>query len=169
MIDSDTWNIPEESLFGILAGEQPVPVPNDNDLAFQAIQGQLDEYIIEHLPKEFWGSRFYLDSKEVIETPPFPSSYHKHKRKDIQTIHKLTSIANHADSNLLRFYNSRLSRIRTNQFLDTLCEQYKDFIDERLYYGNSFICSALQKARERVEYVIEDLYTKAPYQKRKIV
>lgn len=127
----DMWSIPEESIFGIIAGEEPIPIPKGNEDAFRAIQGQLDEYIVSHLPEEFWGSQFYLDSTTELNVPSFDiSRYAKYKKADKKLIQKMVSKANSIDMNLLRFYNKRFSRKRTAKYLDALCDRFAKFIDE---------------------------------------
>lgn len=131
LTDSNTWSIPDESLFAILAGEEPLPCPINNEDAFQSIQSQLDSYIVDRLPKEFWGSKFYLTSSSQVDPPSYQSSsYMKYKKKDIRTIHRMTNIANSVDTSLLRFYNRRFSPSRTSRFLDTLCDRFSSFIDK---------------------------------------
>lgn len=130
-MDPNTYKIPEESLFGILSGEEPIPIPKGNESAFEAIQGQLDDYIVDHLPKEFWGSRFYINSNVEIDFPPFDlNRYSKHMKRDRKMIKKMITQANLVDMNLLRFYNKRFSRTRTSKYLDELCERFGQFVDE---------------------------------------
>ena len=127
-VDANTWNIPEDSIFGILAGETPLPIPKNNEDAFNAIQGQMDKYIVDHLPSEFWGSQFYLPSKSKVHCPKLEHSHNV--RKDIKLIRSLTALANCTDTNILRLYNRRLSPKRSKSYLNSLREKFKHIVSE---------------------------------------
>lgn len=169
-VDHNVWSVPEESLFPILAGEQPLPVPRNNYWGFRSVQGQLDDYIVRTLPKEFWGSCFYMDSdKYRIRESPIPNRSEEELKRDCALITELTDKANEEEVDMLKFYKKRISKKRAKRTLRAIGKKVKDLVDEEYSFHRVLMCSVLKRAMERMDSILNDISKKKPYRCRSVL
>ena len=121
----------DENLFRMLADEIPVPSLSEDSKEGGQVRGRLDRYIVDTLPREFWGSRFYLDSDVVVEREQSPEAEQTKKLVDAGSslIDELASIVNSKDIHVLSHFNSRFSRRRTKRFLDSVQSDTQYVVD----------------------------------------
>lgn len=132
-VDHDTWSVPDDSIFPILAGEQPLPVPRNNYWAFRSVQQQLDEYIVKTLPKEFWGSEFYLASSKHLErSEPLPLRSEMEVDADVELADALSEKANAMDVDMLKFFRKRISKKRAMKAITECGDKLKDIVGDEL-------------------------------------
>ena len=169
-VDHDVWSIPEESLFPILAGELPLPVPRNNYWGFRSVQGQLDDYIVRTLPKEFWGSCFYMDSdKYRMRESPIPNRSEEELKGDCALITELTEKANEKEVDILKFYKKRISKKRAKKTLNAIGKRVNDLVGEEYSCHRVLTHSVLRKAMERMDAILNDISKKKPYRCRSIL
>lgn len=169
-VDHDTWSIPEDSLFPILAGEQPVPVPRNNYWAFRSVQQQLDEYIVKTLPKEFWGSEFYLASSKHLErSEPLPVRSEVGLEADVEVADVLCEKANAMQVDMLKFFRKRVSKKRAMKAIVACGEELKDIVGDEWEWCGGLMASAVERAKKRMEVILEDISKKKPYRCRSAI
>ena len=169
-VDHNVWSVPEESLFPILAGEQPLPVPRNNYWGFRSVQGQLDDYIVRTLPKEFWGSCFYMNSdKYRTRESPIPNRSEEELKGDCTLITELAKKANEEEVDMLKFYKKRISKKRAKRTLRAIGKKVKDLVDEEYSFHRVLMCSVLKRAMERMDSILNDISKKKPYRCRSVL
>lgn len=124
-------HIAKETIEPILAGELRLPAPEEES-CFCSIQDQVDQTIVRHLPPEFWGSRFYMDSSTVLE----PLSTHHLPPSRDTVLEALCEIANSKEPKIMQMVHTRFSRKRSKRYLKELCRSYSTVVDEALGITN---------------------------------
>lgn len=130
-MDSSISSMSKKEIDSILAGELPPPSPREgeDEDAFQDVQSRLDKRIVEILPSEFWGSRFYMPSTSFLDIPsPSLSPVISVTRNDRNLLKSLTDIANHKEPRIMQVVHTRFSRKRTKQYLSDLATSFSSLI-----------------------------------------
>ena len=121
----------EKEIDSILAGELPPPFlhEDEDEDVFRDVQSRLDKRIVETLPSEFWGSRFYMPSSSFLDIPSSSlSSVVSVTRSDRNLLNALTSIANHKEPRIMQLVHTRFSRTRTKQYLSDLAVSFSSLV-----------------------------------------
>lgn len=143
-VNADVFSVSEEDIDSILAGELHIPRSIENEEAFQSIQDQLDDSIVQNLPPEFWGSRFYLDSSTALACLPVQKLPPAHD----DLLQRLVCIANRKEPRIMQVVHTRFSRKRSNRYLNELYSSFSPLVTPS---QNCCLVFYKQNSKESVE------------------
>ena len=131
-MDSSITSVSEKEIDSILSGEIPLPLSCEDEDDFRELQSRLDKRIVDILPSEFWGSRFYMPSTSFLDIPsPSLSPMVAVTHNDRQLLKALTDIANHKEPRIMQVVHTRFSRKRTKHYLSDLATSFSSLVEPK--------------------------------------